>query len=81
MEHEDEIFGYLNQSHISEKNMLRLRKLSESPNVRISMLARLVLEVGEIKPYKKSRLKVLKRERPGLFAKLEETGLIIAHSW
>jgi len=80
-EYEDEIHGFLNQSHISEKNMMRLRNLSESPNARVAMLALLVAEIGRIKPYKNSRLKVLKRERPDLFTKLEETGLISAHHW
>ena len=80
-EHEDEIYGYLNQSRISEKNMSRLRELVESSNAEIAELARLVLEIGKIKPYKKSRLKMLKLRRPDLFAKLEETGLIMAHHW
>ena len=80
-EHEDEIYGYLNQSHISKKNMSRLVKLADSPNTEIAGLARLALEIGQIKPHKKSRLKVLQRERPDLLAKLEETGLIMAHHW
>jgi len=40
IEHEDEIFSYLNQSHISEKNVSRLKKLAVSPNERIAELAR-----------------------------------------
>jgi len=35
--------------------------------------------VALVKPYKKWRLKVLARERRDLLAKLDETGLIMAH--
>lgn len=80
-EHEEEIFNYLRQAHISDKNVSRLRQLTESPNTRIAELARIVLEVAEVKPYKKRRLKVLARERRDLLRKLDETGLIMAHHW
>jgi hypothetical protein len=79
IEHEDDIFGYLNQSHISEKNVSRLKKLAVSPNEKIAELARIVLEVAEIKPYKKRRLKELARKRRDLLQKLQETGLMLAH--
>ena len=80
-EHEDEILGYLKQSHISDKNISRLGELVESPNSKIAEWATLVFEIGKVKPHKKSRLKLLRRERPDLLAKLEETGLIMAHHW
>ena len=79
IEHEDEIFNFLNQSHISDKNVARLRVLASSQNERISELASIVLEVAEVKPYKKRRLKVLARERRDLLRKLVDTGLIFAH--
>ena len=78
---EFEIFGYLRQSRISEKNMSRLRLLAKSPNAKIAELAEIVLEVAEVKPYKKRRLKVLARDRRDLLHKLDETGLIVAHHW
>ena len=81
IEHEDEIFNFLNQSHISDKNVARLRVLASSENERIAELASIVLEVAEVKPYKKRRLKVLARERRDLLRKLEDTGLIFAHNW
>jgi hypothetical protein len=40
---------------------------------------RIVLEVAEIKPYKKRRLKEIARKRKDLLQKLNETGLILAH--
>ena len=79
IEQEDEIFGFLKQSHISEKNVARLRILAASGNHRIGELATIVLEVAQVKPHKKRRLKVLAEERRDLLEKLEETGLILAH--
>jgi hypothetical protein len=77
MEHE--IFGYLKQSHISDKNVRRLKQLVDSESDKIAKLANIVLEVADVKPYKKRRLKVLARERRDLLEKLGETGLIFAH--
>ena len=77
MEHE--IFGYLKQSHISEKNVKRLKQFVDSESDKIAKLANIVLEVADVKPYKRRRLKVLARERRDLLQKLEETGLILAH--
>ena len=81
IECKDEIFNYLRQSHISDKNVSRLRKLAVSPNEQIVELAVIVLEVAEVKPYKKRRLKELVKKRRDILHKLEETGLILAHGW
>jgi hypothetical protein len=75
----EEIFGYLKQSHISNKNVKRLKLLAEFGNEKIAELAIIVLEVAKVKPYKKRRLKVLARERRDLLDKLNKTGLILAH--
>ena len=79
IECKDEIFNYLRQSHISDKNVSRLRKLSKSPNEQIAELSGIVLEVAEIKPYKKRRLKEIARKRRDLLHKLDQAGLILAH--
>ncbi len=79
IEQEEEIFGYLHRSHISEKNVQRLEALGASGNRRIVELAHTILEVARVKPYKKRRLRVLARERKDLLQKSEETGLIWAH--
>ncbi len=81
IEHQDEIFGYLQQSHISERNLRRLRTLASSEDPRTAELADVVLDVARVKPYKKRRLKVLAKERRDLLQKLEETGLIYAHHY
>lgn len=79
IEQPDEIFGYLRQSHISAKNIARLRELVGSENAHVAELAAVVLEVAKVKPHKKRRLKFLARERRDLLRKLDETGLIMAH--
>jgi len=79
IEQGDEIFNYLSQSRISDKNIHRLQELARSTNTRIAELAGIVTEVAEVKPYKRRRLKVLARQRPDLIRKLNETGLIMAH--
>ena len=58
----DEIFGFLKQSRISDRNMRRLRELSASDNSQVAELASLATEVAEVKPHKKRRLKVLASE-------------------
>ena len=78
---EEEIFNYLQQSHISAKNTARLRKLAASSNPRIAELAAIGIEVAQVKPFKKRRLQVLARERRDLLDALERTGLIDAHHW
>ena len=79
VDQEQEIFRYLNQSHISDKNLRRLRTLASSGQTRIAELAAIVIEVAGVKPYKKRRLKVLARQRPDLLDALNRTGLIFAH--
>ena len=79
IEQEEEIFNYLKQSHISAKNTARLRTLAASDDPRLAELAAVLIEVAEVKPFKKRRLQVLARERRDLLDALERTGLIAAH--
>lgn len=81
IELEDEVFGYLRQSRISEKNVSRLKRHAKSSDAKIAELAKIVLDVAEATPHKKRRLKVLAQKRPGLLRKLDETGLILAHHY
>jgi hypothetical protein len=79
IEQEEEIFNHLRQSRISAKNVARLRELAVSQDPRIAELAAIVIEVAQIKPFKRRRLQVLARERRDLLEALERTGLIDAH--
>ncbi len=74
----DEIAGFLRQSNISEKNLSRLTALATSENPEIAELAKVVLEIGKVKPHKRKRLSFLARNHRDLIVRLEETGLIWA---
>ena len=71
-----EILGFLTQSHISSKNLERLKILAESSDEEVLCLAKVVLEIGEIRPYKRRRLKILAKEHKDLFARLVELELL-----
>ncbi len=77
----DEIFHFLEQSHISVKNVARLQKLAASKTPEIATNAAITLEVAQVKPYKRRRLKFLAQKHPDLLRKLQQTGLILAHDW
>jgi hypothetical protein len=81
IENRDDIFRFLKQSHISEKNVIRLRQMAKSDNPQVASLAEIVLEVARLKPYKTRRLKFLAQKHPDLLRKLDATGLIFAHTW
>lgn len=81
IEDRDDIFGFMSQSHISEKNVARLQQLAKSETPQVASLAAIVLEVARVTPYKRRRLKVLARNHRDLLRRLEETGLVFAHTW
>lgn len=81
LEQADEIFGFMNQSHISEKNVARLKILIESPTPHIAEMADIVLQIAQIKPHKRRRMHVLAQKRPDLLQRVNETGLNVAHHW
>jgi len=81
IEDQDDIFRFLQQSHISEKNVIRLGQMAKADNPQVASLAEIVLEVARIKPYKTRRLKFLARKHPELLRKLEDAGLVLAHTW
>jgi hypothetical protein len=74
----EEIGGFLSQSNISKKNLDRLTELAASENEQVAELARIVLEIGKVRPGKRKRLAFLARNHRELLDKLEETGLIYA---
>jgi sugar phosphate isomerase/epimerase len=74
---EREILGFLEQSHISAKNLGRLRTLARSDNYRIVDLAVLVLDVGVATPYRRRRIRILAREHRDILKRMEAAGLIM----
>lgn len=81
IEDRDDIFGFMQQSHISKKNLARLEQLAKSEEPRLARLAAIVLEVARVTPYKRRRLKILARNHRDLLRKLGETGLAFAYTW
>jgi hypothetical protein len=59
------------QSHISDKNRMRLAELAVSTDEEVSKKAQLVDQVAAIYPYKKRRLKKLARTHPELLRRVE----------
>ena len=55
IEVEEEIFGFMAQTHISDRNISRLQTLAASPIRRISELATPMLEVVTSSPRKKKK--------------------------
>jgi ribosome-binding protein aMBF1 (putative translation factor) len=81
IEDKDDIFRFLEQSHISERNVAHLEGMAKSGNSQVASLAAIVLDVARVKPYKARRLKFLAQKHPELLGKLRDTGLILAHHW
>jgi hypothetical protein len=77
LKHEREIHGFVKQSHISQKNIARLRTLASSSNTRIANLAALVLEVAMLTPYRRRRMRTLARQRCDMLTRMEQAGLIL----
>ncbi len=75
LKHEREIRGVVEQSHISKKNVARLRALAPSRNTQIANLAALVLEVGMVTRYRRRRIRTLARQHPEVLARMEQAGL------
>lgn len=78
IEQKDEIYGFMQQSNISSKNIARLNELKNAKNNEVSEWASLVLEVAKIKPHKRRRLKILAAKNKELLLKLTEIGFIDA---
>ena len=80
IEDTDSIFAFMQQPHISEKNVARLKTMTKSENSRVASLAAVVLKVAEVKPYRTRRLKFLAKMHPEILRNMEETGLILART-
>jgi hypothetical protein len=81
IENLDDIFRFMRQSHISEKNVVRLEKMVKSEDPQVASQAAIVLKVAKVKPYKARRLRFLAQRHPELLQQLQDAGLILAYSW
>jgi hypothetical protein len=71
IERMDELYGFLDQSNISPKNIARLEALARHANSEIKDLALLILEVARVKPHKRRRWRFLEQNHPDLFQRLK----------
>jgi len=53
----------------------------KSENPHVATLAAIVLRVARVKPYRTRRLKFLAQRHAELLRELEDTGLVLSHSW
>ena len=81
IENMDEIFRFMRQSHISEKNVVRLEQMVKSEDPHVAGLAAIVLRVARVKPYRTRRLTFLAQRQPELLQELEDAGLVPAQRW
>ena len=68
----DELYGFLEQSHISQKNIDRLGILTGHADPEVCKLANLVLDIARVKPYMRRRLKFLAKNDRNLLLRLQE---------
>jgi hypothetical protein len=68
----DELYGFLEQSHISQKNIDRLGILTRHADSEVRKLADLVLDIARVKPYRRRRLKFLAKNHRSLVLRLQE---------
>jgi hypothetical protein len=67
----NELDNFLNQSHISPKNIARLEVLTQHGSGEVRELAKLLLEVARLTPYKRRRWKILAQKDPILLSKVK----------
>jgi hypothetical protein len=68
----NELYGFLEQSNISPKNIARVEALTHHASSDVRQLAMLILEVARVKPHRRRRWEFLARDHAGLFARLKE---------
>ena len=63
----DEVWGFLDQRNISVKNIKRLKTLISHPDAEVQSLAKLVLDVALVRPFKRRRWQHLAARHRDLF--------------
>jgi len=72
----DEILGFLEQSNISAKNIVRVKELVSIADPRFQVLRELILEIALVKPHKRRRWKFLREHRLDLLQRAVDAGLV-----
>jgi len=71
IERMDELYGFLDQSNISPKNLARLEILAQHDSSEVKDLALLIFEVARLKPHKRRRWEFLAQNHSELFLRLK----------
>ena len=75
----DEVWGFLEQTNISAKNIARLESLASIADAAFQELRMLVLEIGRVRPRKRKRWKSVWRDHPDLYRKVVAAGWLYEH--
>ena len=73
---QEQIYTFLIQSHITDRNVSKLRQLAASENSRISHMATPMLEIVQAAPRKKKRVLLTMQMRDAISAKWGESGIV-----
>jgi len=73
----NELYGFLEQRNISQKNIARLGVLSRSAEPATARLAKLISDIAKAKPHKRKRIKFLARNRRDIIDRMVEMGLLM----
>lgn len=66
----DEVYGFLDQSRISAKNIQRLLELEAMDNVTFQSLRTIVFEIATVVRRKRKRWTILQEKHPDLFQRI-----------
>ena len=72
----NDILGFMQQSHISDRNVARLEKMAKSEDPQVAIRAAVALKVARVKPYRTRRIKFLGQNHPDLLGELKDAGLV-----
>ena len=74
----DELYGFLDQSNISNRNIERLTTLTQATDLEVRELASLLLEIARVHPRKRRGLKFLARQRRDLLKRMKA---VLGQEW
>ena len=69
-EAEDELYGFLRQSRISERNVARIKVLTRHADAKVKALAEIVRAIAGVKPHQRRRIRVIAERHGDLFARM-----------
>ena len=72
-----EVLGFLDQSNISTKNIGRLAQIEAEATDDVAALASLVRRIAQVRPRKRKRWRLFRRQHPDLFHLAVEAGLLL----